>query len=835
MKTIHSQITESLRPGLRSLTRVFAVSAITALMAVAAQAQTYVPVFSNAWAVTPGAFVDLPTTGNNVRGAAINPVTTNVLYFSSIGGTNGVASHVATVSFDSGSNYLANLNSTGISGGTVGTGGLRVSDDGSIYGCNISGGAASTFKIYKWSSDTDTVTAPVTVVTVTGPSFTWRLGDYMDVRGSGINTEIVVVGPGSAAAITTNFVIFRPTDASCTTFTNFSIFIPGGSASINVCGGGVAFEGTNNAIWIRRAGSQETRRVTYDPTTLIATVPRTNNVDQSACLGLKYYSNTNGVQLLASVQTGTGVGGIQIARVFNVSASANSGTFVSVLSSNINVPGFQNVNGTGLVDIQKDYFMFGAANNGLRFFKLDFITTAPPTVSASSSGSPVIEGYPVTFTATAGGSTPFSYQWYFNTNTLIPGATTNTYTIANVQTTNAGVYTLITTNLYGKVTNSLTLTTLPNGSSAVMTNLWSLAPGSRSYLANDNNQRGLAYDPVNQVLVLVSTSTTNGVHLLDAATGADVGELDVNLIAGGARLLNTAGVSDDGIIYVANLITSAADSFNIYRWDTTNAAIGQAYGGVGLPGYGRIGDTMAVRGSGNNIEMLCSFRSGTNVALFTTTDNGQTFSFNLIAVTNLPVDAQANGFAGLGLAFGPTNSFYAKSAGFQMRQVVYKNIVANVGEGEVINTYPIPDSEAPIGVDNSNGYVAAIGITENPQNLAIYDLFAAGGPSISSLIDREFYPVSNANVNGTGAVAVDVAGGRMFALDSNNGIIALTYAGRPFITANGPNEQVVTWGTSASTLQSTTNLATTPFVTVPSATSPHTNTTDSVKFFRLVK
>ena len=203
-------------------------------------------------------------------------------------------------------------------------------------------------------------------------------------------------------------------------------------------------------------------------------------------------------------------------------------------------------------------------------------------------------------------------------------------------------------------------------------------------------------------------------------------------------------------------------------------------------------------------------------------------------MTNLPADAVANGFAGLGLAFGPGNTFYAKSAGFQMRQVVYKNIVANVGEGEVINTYPIPNSEAPIGVDNANGFVAAIGVTENPQNLAIYDLFAAGGPSLNSLSDREFFPVSNANAGGTGSVAVDVNGGRMFALDSNNGIIALTYAGRPFITANGASRQVVAWATSASGLQSTTNL-TVPFVDVLGATSPYTNTTDNVKFFRLKK
>jgi len=846
MKTLKTKNNGLIRTGLCSIKRVFVVSAITALMAVAAQAQvTYNPVFSNAWVVTAGNFPDLTNrvdaTGTTSRGVGISPVTTNVLFTSTYANTNGGSGHVATLSFASGSNYLVQLSGTNVASGTCIMMNVRVADDGFVYACNRADASPSAFKIYRWKNETDITTNPIVVfskVINSTPDFAMRLGDHMDVRGSGINTEIVVVGSsGSTANVSTNFLVFRPTDASCTSFTNFSILVPGNTASAVVSANGVTFEGTNNAIYVQD-GSNPTkvRRISYNPATMTASCNRTNTTDSDKCRALKYYASTNGVEMLACVQYSTTAAAAQIARVFRLQTSPTA-AMPSVLNSNFPAPytGSQNGNGLAQVDAKNGYFVFGAPGYGLTFFSVDYTTTAPPSVSASSSGSPVIVGYPVTFTATAGGSTPLSYQWYFNTNTLIVGATTNFYTIASFEATNAGVYTLITTNLYGKATNSLTITTLPNGSSALMTNLWSLALGSRDYLANDNSQRGLAYDPVTKVLVLVSTSSTNGVHLLDAATGADVGELDVSGIAGGNRLLNMAGVSDDGNIYVGNLITSASDSFNIYHWTTTNAAIAQAYPpSAGLPGLGRIGDTMAVRGSGNDIEILCSFRSGTNVALFTTTDSGASFTFNQISVTNLPADAVANGFAGLGLAFGPTNSFYAKSAGFQMRQVVYKNIVANVGEGEVINTYPIPNSEAPIGVDNSNGFVAAIGVTENPQNLAVYDLFAPGGPALSNLSDREFFPVNNVNAGGTGSVAVDVNGGRMFALDSNNGIIALTYAGRPFITANGASQQVVAWATSASGLQSTTNL-TVPFVDVLGATSPYTNTTDNVKFFRLKK
>lgn len=827
MKTPFTNTSTSCRTRLRSMTQVFFLSAIFSLLAVAARAQTPTPVFTNLWVVVAGAYPDLAADANNlVRGIAINPVTTNVLYASRGAGSN----HVSVVSYASGSNYLAALNALTISAGTLAMEGVRVADDGAVYASNLSGAPGSRFLIFKWADETAGVDPVVVYDSGQGTSFQWRAGDYMDVRGGGIDTEIVVVGNGSGANITTNFVVFRPTDASCTTFTNFTITIPGGVN--NLCGAGVAFEGSTNAIWIRQAGSQLTRRVAYDPTNLTAIVTRTNNVDQSVCQGLKYYS-ASGVQMLATVQPSSALGGTQIARVFTIPA-ALTGFFGSVLSSNIPVVSTsQNGNGLGNVDARKGCFVFGAPGNGLSFFRVGFITNSPPGVLVAASASTIIAGYPATFTATASGSTPLSYQWFFNTNTLLPSVT-NFYSLPSIQTGDAGLYTVIVTNLYGAATNSATISVLPNGSSSMTTQFWSLAPGSRDYLTTTDTQRGLAYDPMLNRLVLVSRSLTNGIHLLDAATGADAGVLDISALLAitppGAYAVNMCGVADDGIVYVGNLLTSAvSDNYAIYSWTSADPAgsIGQAY--AGNPGIGRIGDTMAVRGAGVNTEILCSFRTGTNVAVFNTSD-GVNFNFNLIAITNLPADAQANGFAGLGLAFGSGNTFWAKSSGFNLRHVAYD--VAN-GVGGVIDSYPLPISETVIGVDNTNGYVAEIGIGQSPQNLAIYDLFAPGGPSLGSLVDREFYPVNNANANGTGAVAFDVAGGRIFALDSNNGIIALSYAGKVAI-AQSAGKQVVSWPTSASSLQSSTNV-TGPYTTVSGATSPYTNSTSGTKFFRLSK
>ena len=312
---------------LKTSAKTLAALALVGGLATVAQAQiTFTPVFNNVWTLNAGNFAGLPANANNnCRGIAISPVTTNALYFSSTGGTNNGANHVGTVSFASGSNFLAGLNATGVSGGTLNTEGVRVADDGTVYGINLSGSSGSAFKIYKWPSDTDIVTVPTVVATVTGPSFFWRVGDYSDLRGSGLSTEIVVFGN---SATTTNIIIFRPTDATCTTFTNFQIPLPGGPA--NLGGSGVAFEGSTNAIWIRQNGSQNTRHIVYNPATLTAVCDRTNTVDQSICQGLKYYE-ANGVRMLATVQPSAGNGANQIARVFQIPAGPLA-AFVSVLA-----------------------------------------------------------------------------------------------------------------------------------------------------------------------------------------------------------------------------------------------------------------------------------------------------------------------------------------------------------------------------------------------------------------------------------------------------------------------------------------------------------------------
>ena len=90
----------------------------------------------------------------------------------------------------------------------------------------------------------------------------------------------------------------------------------------------------------------------------------------------------------------------------------------------------------------------------------------PPTIVQAPLSQSVGQGSNVTFTAVAGGTPPFSYQWSFNGSPLvddgirIAGSATSTLTISNLTSADAGGYSLTITNVSGSAGASATLTVL---------------------------------------------------------------------------------------------------------------------------------------------------------------------------------------------------------------------------------------------------------------------------------------------------------------------------------------------------------------------------------------
>ena len=77
----------------------------------------------------------------------------------------------------------------------------------------------------------------------------------------------------------------------------------------------------------------------------------------------------------------------------------------------------------------------------------------PPTISAQPQGVTTNAGNNVTFSVGAGGTQPLSYRWQLNGGD-ISGATTSTYTRNNVQTNDAGAYSVVVSNAAAVITSA---------------------------------------------------------------------------------------------------------------------------------------------------------------------------------------------------------------------------------------------------------------------------------------------------------------------------------------------------------------------------------------------
>src|SRR6185312_6483156 len=81
------------------------------------------------------------------------------------------------------------------------------------------------------------------------------------------------------------------------------------------------------------------------------------------------------------------------------------------------------------------------------------ITTDPPAITAQPTNRSGVVGTNFTFSVSVFGSLPLAYQWFYNTNTLISGATNSSLVLTNIQFNQSGTYSVIVSNAYG-VTNS---------------------------------------------------------------------------------------------------------------------------------------------------------------------------------------------------------------------------------------------------------------------------------------------------------------------------------------------------------------------------------------------
>ncbi|MEI7728682.1 MAG: autotransporter-associated beta strand repeat-containing protein [Verrucomicrobiota bacterium] len=114
----------------------------------------------------------------------------------------------------------------------------------------------------------------------------------------------------------------------------------------------------------------------------------------------------------------------------------------------------------------------------------------------------------VTFTAAVSNGNSLSYQWYFDTNTVIGFGTTASLTLTNVQKANEGYYSLVVTNPFGAAVTSQVAQLIVNRP-PIATNQGATTLINVPLPIPEATLRTNSVDPDNDPITLVNVSTTS--------------------------------------------------------------------------------------------------------------------------------------------------------------------------------------------------------------------------------------------------------------------------------------------------------------------------------------
>lgn len=320
--------------------------------------------------IAPG---ELPKLGSAdlERGMAYNPATNNVLFVSRNAGV-----FVEVLDGQTGAD-VGNLNTTGITGGTFALSTIGVADDGVIYAANLTlNSTTSPYKIYRWQDESS-----VPTVAYSGGTAATRIGDSLDVYGSGTNTRIVA-GHGTPS---NNFSIYQTGDGAV--FSGSEVVIgsnPPAAASFRL---GITFQDSDTIIG--RGDGNNTRIVDVAAGLTSGTLVASNSFAPGSTLRqLDYTVLGNGIPILAVLQNaGTFAGAGTTSRVF-VYDMTDPNNPIEIAQKSNTTSVVANGNGVGNVKFGKTTYRKAViyamdTNNGIQAFEL---TTVPEPTSLALCG-----------------------------------------------------------------------------------------------------------------------------------------------------------------------------------------------------------------------------------------------------------------------------------------------------------------------------------------------------------------------------------------------------------------------------------------------------------------
>jgi len=284
-----------------------------------------------------------------------------------------------------------------------------------------------------------------------------------------------------------------------------------------------------------------------------------------------------------------------------------------------------------------------------QFFRLRLappvVPMVPPEITTQPSNVTVTAGGSTAFTVEANGSPVLRYQWYFNTNVVLAGATNASYPVVNVQPHQAGSYLVVVTNDYGVATSAVAMLTVISPPL--------LLPGAYfvSPTGLDSNP-GTEESPFLTLTKGLNTITTSGTIYLRGGTYAQPTKLSLSRTGttngairfwaypGETPVINSAGNSSDGLAITGR-------NYHLKGLTVVNAG----HNGINISGH-------------SNVIEFCTVRSNGNTGLHITGgSSGSTYpSYNLIlncdAYLNCdpPDGGDADGFSAK-WNLGPGNVF----------------------------------------------------------------------------------------------------------------------------------------------------------------------------------
>ncbi len=175
------------------------------------------------------------------RGLAFNASSGNLILVSRSTAGNGIRVLNGVTGADAG---FLNQGSGVITGGTFTTSTVGVADDGAIYVANLQTNAGTgAFKVYQWINEA--AAAPTTYfgATIAGFAGTPRLGDSLDVVGTGAGTTIVAGASGS-----TGYAVINSGGGNAV-----ASFVPAGPGAGDFRLG-VTFAGSADNVWGKQTG-----------------------------------------------------------------------------------------------------------------------------------------------------------------------------------------------------------------------------------------------------------------------------------------------------------------------------------------------------------------------------------------------------------------------------------------------------------------------------------------------------------------------------------------------------------------------------------------------------